>query len=68
MNEGQTIWHVRDDFLVELLVIDLEHGQVDDSYSVPHHSFRMICELLSNEKEREMLVFLVIEKLNGIFV
>ena len=68
MNEGETVWHIRYDFLVQLLIVDFKYGQVDYSYGVSNHSFRMICELLSYEKEREMLVFLVIEKLYGVLV
>lgn len=68
MNEGETVWHIRYNFLVQLLIVDFKYGQVDYSYGVSNHSFRMICELLSDEKEREMLVFLVIEKLYGVLV
>lgn len=68
MNEGETVWHIRYNFLVQLLIVDFKYGQVDYSYGVSNHSFRMICELLSDEKEREMLVFLVIEKLYRVLV
>ena len=54
--------------LIEFMIIYLKYSQVDDSHSISDHGLRVIGELLGHHQEREMLILLIIEKLDGVLV
>lgn len=68
MDEGEAVRHVREQLIVELLVIDLEHGQIDDAHRVPDHRLGVIGEPLGHQQQRKVFHLGVVEELDRVLV